>query len=429
MKRLLHLLVLSVVATVLVAGAWALHRQDPESPTLSSARARWERLSPDEKEQMRERYERYRALSEDERRALADRARRMREEREELHQRLPAEAREKLSKLPPEQRREVMHELFENEAREKGARIREKMPESWIERLEKAPPEERARFLNEFQKKARQRVSYMALDKIGAKLDLPKEEIERLKALPLEERSQAILDLRKRLSTRDAAQFGLPEGITQDQWDQWQALPPEQFFETMQRYRCEQESRNGRREPSDAEKAAQRDQARLWMALGEALRPRPEDVIQSLDLPSAERRKQAAVRRRDRVLGVLVDHQLVSVERLQELRVMPEREFMEAMKDVLPPPMPRWFHGRHDDAPSRRGHDGDDAPSRRGHDGDDAPSRRGSDSEGRGRHEKGERGTEPCPPGGVEGDARSPRKPNEPAKREGDPRSHRGSGS
>ena len=39
----------------------------------------------------------------------------------------------------------------------------------------------------------------------------------------------AILDLRKRLSTRDAAQFGLPEGITQDQWDQWQALPPEQF--------------------------------------------------------------------------------------------------------------------------------------------------------------------------------------------------------
>lgn len=419
MKRLLHLVVLFVAATVLVAGAWALHRQDPESPTLASARARWERLSPDEKEQMRERYERYRALSEDERRALADRARRMREDREELHRRLPAEAREKLSKLPPEKRREVMHELFENEAREKGARIREKMPESWIERLEKAPPEERARFLNEFQKKARQRVSYMALDKIGAKLELPKEEIERLKALPLEERSQAILDLRKRLSTRDAAQFGLPEGITQDQWDQWQALPPEQFFETMQRYRCEQESRNGRREPTEAEKAAQRDQARLWMALGEALRPRPEDVIQSLDLPSTERRKQAAVRRRDRVLGVLVDHQLVSVERLDELRVMPEREFMEAMKDVLPPPMPRWFHGRHDS---------DDALSRRGRDSDDARPRRGSDGEGRGRHEKGERGTEPCPTPGAEGDTRPPRKPNEPVKREGDARPHRGSG-
>jgi len=42
----------------------------------------------------------------------------------------------------------------------------------------------------------------------GAKLGLPKDEIERLKELPFEERSQAILDLRKRLSTQDAAEFG-----------------------------------------------------------------------------------------------------------------------------------------------------------------------------------------------------------------------------
>lgn len=387
MARPLNLAALVIALVAFVTGAFALHRQDADSPTLVAARARWERLSPAEKEEMRERYEKYRALSESERRALAERGRALREERERMLGRLPEADRARLDKLPPEQRREVVRELFESEAREKGARIREKLPQAWLDRLEQAAPEERARLLNEFQRKARTRVALMAIDKIGARLELPAEEIARLKDLPELERAQAVLELRKRLSTREAAEFGLPEGITQAQWDEWQSLPPEQFFEVMQRYRLEQSWRHERREPP-RDHAEGHDQARLAMTLADAMRPRPDEYVRLASLPKDERRKQLFAAARERVLAVLATEGVASPQRIAELRAMPERQLFDALQELAP--MRHGFRGWRDGGDEGRGRHGSDPRTR-------APGGNGQPECAPGEGQRPRRGDEPAP--------------------------------
>src|SRR6185295_10141855 len=64
-----QLLSILFALTALVASAHAF--QGESSPTLDAARARWERLSPEEKARLEKNYERYRALTEEERRGLA----------------------------------------------------------------------------------------------------------------------------------------------------------------------------------------------------------------------------------------------------------------------------------------------------------------------------------------------------------------------
>lgn len=321
-----------------VTSSFSQQANEASSPTLDAARQRWERLTPAEKERLRERYESYRNLSEEDRRSLANRARRLSDDAKRVQSALPQETREKMQKLDPEKRREVMKDIVAGEAREKGARIREKMPEEWIDRLEKARPEDRARFLAEFQHKARERVALAALDKIGKRLDMPKPEIERLQKLPEAERATALLELKKKLSTKDAAEFGLPAGITAEQWEQWQQLPPEQFFEALQRLRHE---RQLRAEESNAKKVSEttatNERLRAAKLVLEALRSRPEDVVEFADVPQPQRRLRILEKRRARVLEALSTADFATPQQRVELRGMPEAEFTRAVRELLPP--------------------------------------------------------------------------------------------
>ena len=359
---------LFVVIAFFALGPSGFTRQaaDAPSPTLELARQRWERLTPAEKERLRERYDSYRSLSEEDRRNLANRARRLRDDAQRVQSSLPPETREKMQKLDPEKRREVMKDIVAGEAREKGARIREKMPEAWIERLEKARPEDRGRFLAEFQHKARERVALAAIDKIGKRLELPKLEIERLQKLPGAERAVAVLELKNKLSTKDAAEFGLPGGITAEQWEEWQKLPPEQFFEAMQRLRHERQVRadeaNSARPSEAASQTETLSPERLHAAKSvlEALRLRPEDIVELADLPQPQREARILEKRRERVLGALAQTGFATADQLAELRRLPEASFVRAVRDLLPP------IGAGRTAPhQKRGKDGVDGP---GHD-------------------------------------------------------------
>jgi hypothetical protein len=330
---------IALALVALVASAPALHMQRAAaaqggaqvetSPTLEAARARWERLSPEEKARLEKNYERYRALTEEERRNLASRARRLGDERERVRAELPQETREKLQQLDPEKRREVMRDLVEGELRERGARIREKMPEALVQRLEEARPEDRAQFLAEFQHRARERVTLAAIDKIGRKLELPREETERLKALPSVERAAGLLELKKRLSAKDAETYGLPAGITQAQWDAWQALSPAEFFEVMQRYRHEREIENrGAAAPGGA-----------LRALDEALRPRADDIVELAQLGPAERRQRIFQLRRDRVVRIVREHHLLPPDKISQLEHLSEGQFLRAMREFVVRPL------------------------------------------------------------------------------------------
>jgi hypothetical protein len=359
------LLLVALTFFALPPNGAARQAPDAASPTLDAARQRWERLTPAEKERLRERYESYRNLSEEDRRNLANRARRLRDDAQRVQSSLPPETREKMQQLEPEKRRELMKDMVAGEAREKGARIREKMPEAWIERLEKARPEDRARFLAEFQHKARERVALAAIDKIGKRLELPKAEIERLQKLPGAERAAAVLELKKKLSTRDAAEFGLPNGITAEQWEEWQKLPPEQFFEAMQRLRHERQVRANEanaaatEEGSSAPEALSPERLHAARSVLEALRLRPEDIVELADVPQPQREARILEKRRERVLEALVRAGLATPEQLTALRRLPEGSFVRGVRDLLPP------LGAGRAAPRvKPGSDGVDAPAR-----------------------------------------------------------------
>src|SRR6185369_1434583 len=105
------------------------------------------RLTPEEKLRARERYEKYLALSDSERAELAERAQRLKDSSARVQRELTPEARERLSTLEPEKRRELIGEIVAGEAKENGQRIRGMLPDQVVKRLEAARPEDRARFL------------------------------------------------------------------------------------------------------------------------------------------------------------------------------------------------------------------------------------------------------------------------------------------
>ena len=325
-------------------------------------RERWEKLSPEEQARMKERYERYRALSEDERRELRERAQRLKETGERVEREMTPELRGQLDKLAPEKRQQILKELTETEAQKVGQRIREQLPESWVERIEKASPEDRARFFSKFMREQRGRMARYAIEQIGAHLKLAPEEIERLKNLPEAERGQAVLELRKQLSAQDAATVGLPNGLTQEQWDQWQQLPPEQFFERLQRHHREHLAPAGETEParpdhSDADHsdaahpetghpengkppAAPRiapERLHALKRLQDALHPGPEEHLEFSELSPVERHARLIERARDRCLAAIVEGGLATPEKIEELRALPPGRLLEATRTILAP--------------------------------------------------------------------------------------------
>lgn len=330
---------LLVLALVLATFARA---QEGSTPSLEAARARWARLSPEEQGRLRERYESYKSLGESERAELAERARRLADQRQRAERALTAEQRARLASMGDAKRRAVLDELVEIEMRQRGARIREQVPEAWLERLEGARPEDRQRFLAEFKQKARERASQATIDRIARRLGLPRDEVERLKSLRGDARAAAVLELSKRFSAKEVEEFGLPPGLTREQWDAYQELPPEAFFEAMQKLRSERMLRDAERHV-DAQSGggAWTAQRRARLArLAESLRPRPEDAIDLVDAEPDEHARQMTMRRRERALQALRKHELLPEQVIDDLEALPPHQFMNALQRELPPPPP-----------------------------------------------------------------------------------------
>ncbi len=387
---------------VLVASAFAFQK---ESPTLERARQRWEHLSQEDRARFRQRYERYQALSEDERRVLAERAERMRLAKERARAEMTPEVRAKLERLDPRKREAVLREIVENAVRERGARIREKMPEAWVKRLEQARPEERVRFLSELQQRDREKSTCEAIEKIGPKLGLPAAEIDRLKNLPGPERTAAVLDLGKKLAVKYVAESGLPPGLSEQEWQQWLALSPDDFFERVQHHRREHgwEGAGPRAGGESRRGDASKGPPPLPHELMEALRSTPDEVLQYGDLPAQERRQRLFEHRRDRVICVLRESKKVEEAKLAEWSTLGEPEFFKALRAAFP-----HTHTR------RGGPFGGGGGPDHDHDGPGGPppdDHRGPPSDAEhGRPPSGKRGP---PPGERGGDGPGP-KPHEP---------------
>lgn len=314
------------------------HAQDAPAP--ESAVQRWRELSPAERERLRQRYEHYRALSDAEKFELGVRAHHLKETCARVQRELPRDAHERLGQLSPERQRELVRDLVQGEARDVGARIRGRLPEEWVAKLEKASPEERAQFLVDFKRHQRGRMLHFSLQEFGRRLNLPQEEIDRYKALPQDERRAKVFELRKRVAGIDAQDHGLPPGITPAEWDAWQDLPPEQFFLKMTEH-SRRQSRG--REPGEVAAEGDREFARMLAPeealarLAEAVRVRPDEVIDLAELTPEERHTRIFETTRARALAIIVAERLLPPERIQEIATASPPIFFAHVRRLLSP--------------------------------------------------------------------------------------------
>lgn len=325
-------------------GQAALQR---DGARLERARQRWDALTPAERERMRERWQRFQSLPEEERRELSERAQRVKSLRERVERQVPAPLLERVNRLPDEKREELFAEMLENETARIGAHMRGLLPAEVVQRLEQARPEDRARYFAKFQRQQRERVTRYMIERLGARLALPKDEVGALQALPDEQRAAKVLELRQRLTREESRTLGVPPGLSAEQWNDWLALPPEQFFGLLAEHVRQRQvagleagiARSGARAELVPRMALER--LRALRQLQEAQRVRPDELVELSELAPAERRARIALRVRQRCLAHLAESALVPAAELALWRELPEADFQQRLAGLVSELRPR----------------------------------------------------------------------------------------
>jgi hypothetical protein len=301
---------------------------------LESARRRWERLSPSEKERLRERYEKLRSMGEADRRDLERRRRHLERVERRLVERLDERDRARLAALQPQERERILREMVEDELHAEARRLEEKLPNDWRERLDNANPQDRRRFFKDFKRQVHQEWSPRALEKLGREFGASSKQIEAWKQLPLDEQKQKLLELGKRHRRQAVEQHGLPEGVAPEEWDRLQTLPPDRFFEEAMRLREAQGWEPGR--PFFGGPPPQGDEGRRADArrLRSASRTRPEDRLEFSHLSPEERHERVDAHRRERLIGALEKSGLVPQAELDSMRGLPKHEFWKCARKL-----------------------------------------------------------------------------------------------
>ena len=200
-------------------------------------RAAWEKLDPEEQAALRERYERLRTMSPEERERALALARRMRREAEATLRSLDPAERAEIEALGPAERKRVLRSLIADRARMMATRLQAHLTDAERAELESADAIERSRVLA----RARTRIMEQLPGKarrMAEGLRLSPREVERLSSADPEELRTAMIALARRRAAQVAAKQGLPEGVTQAEWDRVLALPDSQFVRALQRLRA-----------------------------------------------------------------------------------------------------------------------------------------------------------------------------------------------
>ncbi len=279
---------------------------------LRDARARWEALTDEERDELRARFDKFRQFDPARRDELRERAHRFKEIGRQLRKHgLPPELERELDGLPPDERRRRMGDWLHERFEERGRRIREKMPEDLVQRLERAPPGRRGAMAEGFRRDRRGEHSEELIDKLARSGHLPRERVDALRALPVEERVDILMDLRREKITADIVRRGLPPGITAEQWGQWQRLPTREFFEHFHRAVG----------PPPGPRGADSERARAWFEIRRLMNPQNGAELEERD--------------RLRVLELLTGMEGVAPEQLQKLRALQAAEFRRAVRDLV----------------------------------------------------------------------------------------------
>ncbi len=215
-----------------------------QASTPGDSLARWQELSEEERETLRERFRQWKRLPEAERTTLRERTRRFEERKQELRDYATEEERAEYERLP---RRELDHRLREKvleSARRRGRFLRERVPDL-ARSLETADPRERRRILEGFQRRHRAEKSGPALRQLAKELGLSRNEMDRLQGLPMPERLQEVVRLQRRHLERTIQRGGGPAGVTPEELQPRRRLGDEQFLRWFEQRRSHRGMRPG----------------------------------------------------------------------------------------------------------------------------------------------------------------------------------------
>lgn len=317
-----------------------------------SARERWSRLSPEEQQRVRARFERLQQMSSKERAKLERRARERSGRRRQLLAELSPEERARLASQPPERREQLLREMDEDQRRSEGRRIARRLPPEVRDSLRRATPAERSQRLEAFKTEVRQELSRKAVEGLAKALGYGPAEIERLERLPVEQRIRTVLRLQKRLSARQLEVSGLPEGMTEERWKKFDALPAEEYVRELVRLR----RRGVITELPGLERVAEeprlrREDREALRALDRALQSPPRDYIELSDLEPEERKAVIRRRLRERVEGLFASRGLLSGEQVARLAELDDEAYLRAVQGLVEQ---RLRQGRPDRAGTKR---------------------------------------------------------------------------
>jgi peptidoglycan/xylan/chitin deacetylase (PgdA/CDA1 family) len=307
----------------------------------AEARERWSKKSAAERTELEQRFEKLQKLDAGQRRQLDERMVRLRESKRRTRDRLPPEMRRQLDSLGDAKREEIVTELAQEDASQRGRDLLDRMPVEWREKLERAAPAERGRLLHDFKKQNRGPNMERALERIGEELALSEAEVRRLKSLPPEQREAEFLKLSRRMTERRVERRGLPEWISEAEWKAWRELSPREFQERVHARRREAgasgfpgrpaEGGDGRRPGGPGrERVAGQDGAERLQRL---MRPDPQWRLDLKDLSPGERRAEVDRRVRERTLEFLEQNEgVVSPGELERLRGLTGRDLGDAVR-------------------------------------------------------------------------------------------------
>lgn len=218
---------------------------------LERARQRWQQLTPQQRDELRQRFEHFRKLDEGERARLRGRFERLGDVKRRALEALPEPVRRELDTLAPPQRGEVLREVAAERMSEHVHDVVAMMPEHVRQEFAAADGPRRAEMVREFGRMLHERAR-QELFRLGRELDLPRERVEALERLEPRELGREVLELRRQSIERAIAERGLPPFVSEQQWAEIRELRGPEF---MRRWGA----LHGHRGPLDGPRAGETD--------------------------------------------------------------------------------------------------------------------------------------------------------------------------
>jgi hypothetical protein len=286
------------LSTLLMVGSVPAFAQGPEGPRPKREREqRWHDMEGQRRQDMRQRFGRLHRMDASERKETLNRAQLLREIMADVYRKMDDTTRARVDALQPGERANLLGKLALEEARSRSREARLILGSNGASSPEGSPQagasrEDRRAMHEAFMLKARKRLA---------------EYVEK---------------------------NGLPKGITQEQWDEFNGLEGRRFGHRLHQLAdqfpelVEVIGPPPGRPKVDGER---------W-ELHEAMRLPPREHVKLVGPEGEDTRKKEMEIRRKRVMSVLESRKSMSEEQLHEVRALTDHEFMRWMHKRLGPP-------------------------------------------------------------------------------------------